>query len=65
LTGHGTSPRKRIRPWLAIALVAGCLLATGCSDYRPMAMPDARENPPLSGVLTGSRGEWVIMRRTD
>ena len=50
---------------LTMAVVAGCLLATGCSDYRPMEMPDARENPPMSGFLTGSQGEWVILRKTD
>ena len=60
-----TCPRRRALSCLTLAVVAGCLLVTGCSDYRPMPMPDARENPPLSGVFTGSQGEWVILRKTD
>ena len=60
-----TLPHRHTLSCLTLAVVSGCLLVTACSDYRPMAMPDARENPPLSGVFTGSQGEWVIMRKTD
>ena len=56
---------RRIRPRLPIAVVVACVLVNGCSDYTPMPMPDARENPPLAGVFTGSQGEWVILRKTE
>lgn len=66
MTAQGSQKRRRIVSSGAplVALVA-CLLVAGCSDYQPMAMPDDRENPPLSGVFTGSQGEWVILRKTD
>jgi hypothetical protein len=47
--------------WLAI--VAACLLAAGCSGIKPMAFPDARENPTFPGLFTGEEGEWVIYRK--
>lgn len=38
------------------------LLLAGCADYMPMAMPDARENPPIDGLFSGPTGEWLIFR---
>lgn len=46
-----------------LALLLLCLAA--CDSYNPMAVPDARENPPLSGLFTGPAGEWVIFRKTE
>lgn len=66
LTPLRTVQRRRIAPsGLTVAVLMACLLVASCSDYTPMAMPDDRENPPLSGVFTGSQGEWVILRKTD
>ena len=66
MTAPQTPRRHRIAAvGSRMAAVVACLLAAGCSDYRPMAMPDDRENPPLSGVFTGSQGEWVILRKSD
>ena len=45
-----------------LAVLALALLLAACSDYEPMAMPDARENPPIDGLFSGPAGEWVIFR---
>ena len=50
---------RRLRNPALLALLL-CLVA--CDSYTPMPIPDARENPPLSGLFTGSAGEWVIFR---
>lgn len=54
--------RSRSTPWL-LAVLALLLLVSACASYTPMAMPDARENPPLAGIFTGPAGEWVIFRK--
>lgn len=46
-------------------MLALILLLGACNDYRPMAMPDARENPPIDGLFSGPTGEWVIFRKDD
>ena len=46
-----------------LALLALALLLGACGGYEPMAMPDARENPPIDGLFSGPAGEWVIFRK--
>jgi predicted small lipoprotein YifL len=46
-------------------MLALALLLAACGDYRPMAMPDAREDPPIDGLFSGSQREWVIFRKGD
>ena len=36
------------------------LLVSGCSGIQPYEPPDYKENPPVSGLLTGTDGEFVV-----
>ena len=44
-----------------IAMLAAILMPVGCSGITPYEAPNYRDNPPVNGVLTGARGEFVFI----
>ena len=54
---------KRRALWIGTLLVA--LLVIGCAGMKPYEPRDHREEGPEKGLVTGSKGEFVIFRKAD
>ena len=54
---------RRKALWIGPLLVA--LLFTGCAGISPYEPRDTREEGLEKGLFTGSKGEFVIFRKTD
>jgi len=50
---------------IAAALWTVVLMVAGCAEITPYDPPNYREAPPGNGLLTGSDGEFVILRKAD
>ena len=54
---------RRRALWIGLLLVA--LLVAGCAGIKPYEPRDYREEGLERGLYTGSKGEFVIFRKTD
>jgi len=55
---------KRKALWIGVLLVAS-LLVTGCAGIEPYEPRNHREEGPQKGLFTGSKGEFVILRKAE
>ena len=54
---------KRKALWIGPLLVA--MLVTGCAGIKPYKPRNHREEGPQKGLFTGSKGEFVILRKAE
>lgn len=57
-----THPRMMLRivPLLVVLMVTG-----GCAGIEPYEARDEREEGPKKGIFSGSKGEFVILRKEE
>jgi hypothetical protein len=55
--------RTHIRKVLQIGPFLVALMITGCAGIKPYVPRNDREEGPKQGLLSGSEGEFVILRR--
>lgn len=59
---YSTLRRKAL--WIGSLLVA-LLVVTSCGGIKPYEPRNHREEGPKKGLFTGSKGEFVILRKAD
>ena len=63
MQGRSVGWSRKCAPWFAWGwIAAAAVLATGCSGWEPMEVPD-REYPKGPGAFSKEDGEFVIYRR--